>query len=58
MPAVKTDMASVAGDCGSHMGMVSQAAPVAMSQVARQHMRTRLEPSRMQGKGLTKKNSA
>ena len=58
MPAVKTDMASVAGNFVSHMGTVSQAAPAAMSQVVRQHMRTRLEPGRMQGKGRTKKNSA
>ena len=57
MPAVKTDMASVAGDFGSHMGTVSQAVPAAMSQVVRQHMRTRIKPSRMQGKGRTNKNS-
>ena len=40
MTAVKTDMASVAGDFCSHIGTVSQAAPAAMSQVARGHMRT------------------
>ena len=49
MPAVKTDMASVAGNFVSHMGTVSQ--------VARQHMSTRLKPSRMQAEGRTKKNS-
>ena len=57
MLALKTDMASVADDFGSHMGTVSQAAPGAMSQVGQQHMRIRLKPSRMQGKGRTKKNS-
>ena len=38
----KTHMASVAGDLCSHIGTVSQVAPVVMSQVARWHMRTRL----------------
>ena len=42
MPEVKTDMASVAGDFCSHIGEGSQAVPVAMSQVLRQHKRTRL----------------
>ena len=40
--AVKTDMASVAGDFCSHIRTVSQAVQASMSQVARQHMRTRL----------------
>ena len=37
MPVVKTDMASVAGDFCSHIGMVSQAELAALSQVAQQH---------------------
>ena len=41
MPAVKTDMASDAGDFCPHFGTVSQAVPAAISQVARRHMRTR-----------------
>ena len=42
MLEVKTDMASVAGDFCSHIRTMSQAVPVAMSQVFRQHNRTRL----------------
>ena len=45
MPVVKTDMASVAGDFFSHIGTVLQAVPAGISQVARRHMRTRLEIS-------------
>ena len=41
MPAVKTHMASDAGDFCSHIGTVSQAVPAAISQVAQRHMRTR-----------------
>jgi len=37
MLVVHTDVASVAGDFCSHIGMVSQAEPAAFSQVARQH---------------------
>ena len=40
--AVKTDVASVAGDFCSHIRRVLQAVLTAMSQVARRHMRTKL----------------
>ena len=43
MPAVKTGMIYVASHFCSHIGTVSQALTAAMSQVHRQHMRTRLE---------------
>lgn len=42
---VKIDMASVAGDFSSHIGMVPQAVLAAMLQVARRHLRTRLNVS-------------
>lgn len=42
MLAVKTNMASAAGNFCSHIGMVSYAALAAMSQVAWWHMRTKL----------------
>ena len=42
MPVGKTDMASVAGDFSYHIRMVPQAVLAAMLQVAKPHLRSRL----------------
>ena len=54
LPPVCMRSWTVAGDFCSHIGTVSQAAPAAMSQVARQHMRTRLNGDLEKNFGLWK----